>query len=575
MTKDEEKRAADGEAGGGGGGGTAGDVGEMVRAGERLVGEVFGHAGLREMQRRVVERVFGEVGRWMKGSAAAGDGSADGLGRTDGGSGGGVGGAMVVMPTGSGKSLCYQLPAVALSRLRGGETKSGEGGAGVTLVLSPLIALMEDQVSALKEKGVRAAYVNSTLSRSEREKRYRKLGGGAYEVMYATPERMGKSDFREALERAPGGVHLLAVDEAHCISKWGHDLRPAYREVGRFRRELGEPATVALTATATPAVRDDIRAVLGFGEAELPLFATGIERPNLSLRVEDAWDDRRKDAAIERTALEMEGTGIVYYALIKDLDRAASRLRERLGKEGREVAVYHGRLPAREKRKVYRRFIEARPGDGLVLLATNAFGMGVDKADIRFIVHAQLPGSVEAYYQEVGRAGRDGERSECVLLYCEDDVAIQQQFVEWQNPSAELVWRAAAAIESEYGTGKDVEFDADMVSKEVTGRFGDGRFGYVLTELEHLGVIEVSQLGGYGEVGRGREGGGGERGGRGGERRGGDEAWYRWVRPLREGEVDEAEVEAKRKRDLMRLLEVVKLKDAEDVAARVEAYFEL
>ena len=291
--------------------------------------------------------------------------------------------ALVVLPTGSGKSLCYQLPALALS------------GEGVTLVFSPLIALMEDQVAALKARGIRAEYINSTLDRQERERRYAALARGEYELIYVTPERMYKPEFREALEGIPGGINLLAVDEAHCITKWGHDFRPAYKEVGRFRVELGSPLTIALTATATPAVRADIRKTLSLDEKEMPLFASGIDRPNLSFLAVPVWTEDEKVEIVEQVANAMPGTGIVYFTLIKTLEHVAFELGKRWGSH--RVEIYHGKLDPEEKKRVYERFTASQPEEQLMLLATNAFGMGVDKPDIRYIVHYQVPGSVESY----------------------------------------------------------------------------------------------------------------------------------------------------------------------------------
>ena len=465
---------------------------------QTVLRERFGHEALRPLQAQIVERVM-----------AGGD-------------------ALVVMPTGSGKSLCYQLPALALP------------GPGITLVFSPLIALMEDQVSALRKKGIRAQYVNSTLSRKERERRYVQIGDGEFDIVYATPERMKKPPFVEALERVPGGVKLLAVDEAHCITKWGHDLRPAYQQVGTFREQLGAPTTIALTATATQEVRADIRRSLERTQEEMPLFSESIDRPNLSIEVMEVWDDAEKVSEIKRIARGFEGTGIVYFALIKDLERMAVDLRRALPE--REIEIYNGRLPPEEKKRVYDRFIDAAPDEGLLLLATNAFGMGVDKPDIRFIVHAQVPGSVEAYYQEIGRAGRDGLPSRCVLLYCQDDLAIQREFTEWMNPPVRLMREASQVL----AASPHADFDVDELILEVVGkRRSDRRMEYVVIELRDLGVIEPTGI---------------------------DER-FRFLRPLEPHEVDEAGIEAKKRRDLERLLQVVQLVRADDPKEYVLEYF--
>ena len=446
----------------------------------------------------------------------------------------GGGSALVVMPTGSGKSLCFQLPALAMEP------------EGVTLVFSPLIALMEDQVAALKAKGIRAEYINSTLGRRERERRCKRLAEGRYDLIYATPERMQKPEFLEALDARPGGVKLLAVDEAHCISRWGHDLRPAYQRVGRFRKRLGNPVTIALTATATKHVRQDIRRTLGLDQRRMPLFAAEVDRPNLSLEVTPVWGD---DAKIEhiRKVLAVrrgKGTGIVYFARITELDRFADELRPLV--RPRPVEIYHGRLSARMKKQVYRRFISAEPDEGLLLLATNAFGMGVDKPDIRFIIHAQVPGSVEAYFQEVGRAGRDGKRSRCVLLYAQDDLAIQQQFIEWANPSADTLVRVAHLIEDSPHPDLDVE-ELQVMASGKSRSMHRGHLEHVLIALAKRGVIEPA-----GTIGR-----------------------YRLARPIEHGEVDPAAIERKKQRDLKRLLDILNLVKCRDVTAFIAKYFDL
>jgi ATP-dependent DNA helicase RecQ len=329
--------------------------------------------------------------------------------------------ALAVFPTGGGKSLCYQLPALLLD--------------GVTLVVSPLIALMKDQVDALVARGIDATYINSSLGRQERESRYRKLSEGAYALIYVTPERFRKRDFLAAI--ANREVRLLAVDEAHCISEWGHDFRPDYSRVAEFRSIVGNPTTVALTATATPDVQQDIIRQLGLTPDEIELFHEGINRPNLRLEVEHVWDEEDKlkhIVAIDRDPELQDGSGIVYFTLIKTLDRFSSLLAAR----GVAHLCYHGDLPRQNRKSIQNAFMD---GECRLVLATNAFGMGIDKEDIRYVTHADVPGSMESYYQEIGRAGRDGLPSVCTLLYAEADLATQMEFLGWSNPDADFYER--------------------------------------------------------------------------------------------------------------------------------------
>ena len=346
--------------------------------------------------------------------------------------------SLVIMPTGMGKSLCFQVPAIALGAKSSAEPVNN---LSLTLVISPLIALMKDQVDALNRKGVAATFINSSLDREQRETRYRGLAEGKWDLLYVTPERFQKPEFNEVLDQRT--VKLLAIDEAHCISQWGHDFRPDYTRVGEIRQQLGSPPTIALTATATVAVQDDIARQLGLSLVRDPaddaddgmrLFHQGIDRPNLTLKVSEVWDDDMKLEQIIETRREIEGPGIVYFTLIRKLVEFSDRLRA----DGVDHLIYHGDLPRNLRRRLQERFMD---GESDLVLATNAFGMGIDKEDIRFVLHADLPGSMESYYQEIGRAGRDGKPSKCQLLYDQRDLATQMEFIRWSNPDAEFYRR--------------------------------------------------------------------------------------------------------------------------------------
>ena len=320
---------------------------------------------------------------------------------------------LVVMPTGGGKSLCYQLPALLKE--------------GVAVVVSPLIALMKDQVDTLHAQGIAASFVNSSLNASEQRRVLQEVSAGIIKLLYIAPERFRDPRFTAAL--ATIKISFFAIDEAHCVSLWGHDFRPDYLRVGEEIRQLGRPPIAAFTATATPEVRADILTALHLKEPRQ--FITGFERPNLEFRVSQTNKNADKYAHLSGL-IEKYKTGIIYCATRKRVDKVA----EQLTAWDIAHASYHGGMDDESRVKAQEAFFKKRVD---VVAATNAFGMGIDRPDLRFIAHFEMPGSVEAYYQEAGRAGRDGLPAVCDLLYCYHDRRIQEFFIEGSNPSKSLI----------------------------------------------------------------------------------------------------------------------------------------
>ena len=329
---------------------------------------------------------------------------------------------LAVMPTGAGKSICYQVPGIALG--------------GLTVVISPLVSLMGDQVRALVDAGVRGAYLNSTLTPGQQATVLRRAAEGAYQIMYVAPERL--SDPRFLAFCAEATIPLVAVDEAHCVSQWGQDFRPSYLAIGAFIEQLPvRPVVAALTATATERVRDDIERLLGLHDPYR--VVTGFDRPNLYFGVE-RLDPSTKLKRIERYVREHAAdSGIIYCSTRKDVEKVHAALVE----DGVRAVRYHAGLAADERAESQCAFIA---DDAPVMVATNAFGMGIDKSNVRFVIHYNMPGSIEAYYQEAGRAGRDGEPSTCLLFWSDGDVSTCRFFIEQESGNEELTPEEADAV---------------------------------------------------------------------------------------------------------------------------------
>ncbi|MEC4183891.1 DNA helicase RecQ [Adlercreutzia sp. R21] len=362
--------------------------------------------------------------------------------------------ALAVMPTGAGKSICYQVPAVVLP--------------GLTVVVSPLVSLMADQVRSLKEAGVRGSYLNSTLTPAQQSEVLARARAGAYDVMYVAPERL--ADPRFVQFAAEAAIPFVAVDEAHCVSQWGQDFRPSYLAVGDFIAALPtRPVVAALTATATERVRADIVRLLGLREPALTV--TGFDRPNLRFAVERC-EARRKTARLDAFIDERQAeSGIVYCAKRATVEEVCDHLRER----GIAVTRYHAGLSAEERERNQRAFVA---DNAPVMVATNAFGMGIDKSNVSYVVHYNMPGSVEAYYQEAGRAGRDGSPADCLLLWCDADIATGRFFIEQESSNEALTPEEAEVVRA--GRRRMLEamvgycYTTDCLRRYLLRYFGEG-----------------------------------------------------------------------------------------------------
>jgi ATP-dependent DNA helicase RecQ len=372
---------------------------------------------------------------------------------------------LVIMPTGSGKSAIYQIAGLMLD--------------GPVLVVSPLIALQKDQVDTINETvgDAEAVAINSTQKASETREAFEQIEEGSGKYIFLAPEQLRKEETTEALENA--GISLIVIDEAHCISEWGHDFRPDYLQLGPAIERLGHPAVLAMTATASPEIREEIVRRLGMREPKI--FVHGFDRPNIYLRVDMFEKEEQKMEALVHRVHWADKPGIVYAGTRK----TAEEIMRRLAEDGVDASFYHGGLKASERTEIQERFMS---GNAEVIVATNAFGMGVDKADVRFVYHYDVSDSLDAYYQEIGRAGRDGEKAEAVLFFRLEDIGAQGYRATETKLEPEQVEQVAHAIAEQEGPvePEGIAEQANLSEKKLVS---------AIHRLEDVGAVEVLPTG--------------------------------------------------------------------------------